>query len=243
LQDKIVWYIQSQHIYRIWIPSRHKIIETRQVRFPPLQSGKVELEDVYNPITEATSQPTSKTELSSSDPSLKYKTSADDQLQTEYKQSTSTDMPGTFDDSDLSNLESEPDISQREFKPKNFIGPLDLSKKSQLSPASPTPVNEIQTNRKRSKPKCFSEEHGKYYGKGRELDTFDIFEFAYSIQNSLDEPTIYQQTQSRSDSDKWDAAVKEELDFRIQKLNMRISAHRPTHQWVVDCRWSFENQI
>jgi hypothetical protein len=41
-------------------------------------------------------------------------------------------MPGTFDDSDLSDLESEPDISQREFEPKNFIGPLDLSKKSQL---------------------------------------------------------------------------------------------------------------
>jgi transposase InsO family protein len=29
LQGKIVGYTRSQHIYRIWIPSRHKIIETR----------------------------------------------------------------------------------------------------------------------------------------------------------------------------------------------------------------------
>jgi hypothetical protein len=86
------------------------------------------------------------------------------------------------------------------------------SPQQQPSPASPTPVNESQTNRKRSKPKRFSEEHEKYYGKERELDTFDILEFAYSIQNSLDERTICQQTRSRSDSNKWDAAVKEELD-------------------------------
>jgi hypothetical protein len=77
---------------------------------------------------------------------LKYKISPDDQLQTEYNQSTSSDIPGAFDDSDLSDLESEPDICQREFKPKNFIRPLDLSQKSQPSPAAPTPVNESQTN-------------------------------------------------------------------------------------------------
>jgi hypothetical protein len=170
---------------------------------------------------------------------LKHKTSPDDQLQTEYNQSTSSDMPGTFDDSDLSDLESELDISQREFEPKNFIGPLDLSKKSRPSPASPTPVNESQTNRKRSKPKRFSEEHEKYYGKGRELDTFDILEFAYSIQNSLDEPTTYQQTRSRSDSDKWDAAVKEELDALYRNKTWDICP-RPTHQRVVDCRWVFK---
>jgi hypothetical protein len=51
-------------------------------------------------------------------------------------------MPGTFDNSDLSDLESEPDISQRKFESKNFIGPLDLLKQLQPSLASPIPINE-----------------------------------------------------------------------------------------------------
>jgi hypothetical protein len=112
---------------------------------------------------------------------LKYTTSLEDKLQPEYKQLTSSDMPSAFDDSDRSNIESEPGISQREFKPKNFIGPLNLSKKSQQSAALPIPVNKSQINRKCSKPKYFSEEHEKYYRKGRELDTFDILKFCYSI--------------------------------------------------------------
>jgi hypothetical protein len=100
-------------------------------------------------------------------------------------------MLGAFDYSDLSDLESKLDISRREFEPNNFIGLIDLSKKSQPSLVSLTPTNESQTNKEHWKPICFSKEYENYFGKERELDTFHILQYAYSIQNLFDDPTIY----------------------------------------------------
>jgi hypothetical protein len=137
-----------------------------------LYRRKANIEDIYNLIIEDSNQPASKTELSSTDSEQNQKGSPDEQLQTKHKQSISSDMSGACEDSDL---DSEIDKPPKEFEPKPFIGPLDLLKKFQQSPASPTPINESNTKRQQSKPKRFSEEHEKYYEKGTELDTFILY--------------------------------------------------------------------
>jgi hypothetical protein len=113
-------------------------------------------------------------------------------------------MPGAYEDSDL---DSEIDKAPNEFELKPFIGPLDLSKKFQQSPASPTSLDESNSKRQHPKPKRFSEEHEKYYGKERGLDTLDLLILFKSLLMNQ-----HQQTRLRSDSNKLDTAVKEELD-------------------------------
>src|SRR5258705_702976 len=43
LEGKFIGYTESNKIFRIYIPSQHKVVQTRQVRFTRLDSGEVEL--------------------------------------------------------------------------------------------------------------------------------------------------------------------------------------------------------
>ena len=238
-EGKFVGYKEAtDKIYRIYIPSKRRIIETRQVTFAPLTDSRAKYDqDIIQP----------------KEPS----TSVDFEIQIPYRhsqQQQSTSENETQNDEEFQDarehlqVEETPGVStdnrQEESQTQPHIEPPPLpAPPGAYQRFSPTPTPQPEASSERRYPQRERRPPQEWWKSARlVIDECkgsvmgEAHVYAAAIQ---EEPLSFNQAIESDHAADWYAAMGEELKA-LEKNNTWEVVDRPARQSIVDCKWVYK---
>lgn len=232
LEGTFVGYTDSTRIFRIYIPSQHKIVITRDLRFAPINSGEV------------IKQPAAPPPITSNDSDDESTTAPPPRRSSRLRHRNLPQPEPTSDtisESESDSIDSGAEQLRREQAESDSPPPEPVQQLEVIVPSPPDNREEYS-----SVPGTFPDETPEPRRSGRSHQQPDRYSqhgwarFADEILDSINtEPKTFKQAIASPDGKLWQKAMDEEL-AALKRNNTFTVVPRPTGKSIIGCKWVYK---